>query len=189
VLDPDELARRELADLLRMVRAESPITTKSVRASVQARMSDRAGVICDAQGIDGALRDAQALNADIRAMGIAHGHAGDAVRAVQWQQMALASEAVLAALDHYVRDGGGSRGARTICDPAGDAVPSARTRALEEYRFRSERQEHRAEQIVVRFDGSAMIVTTRPNRRLDESEKPFFERDWPDWLTGRIYAV
>ncbi|MNL85493.1 hypothetical protein D3C87_2138210 [compost metagenome] len=60
---------------------------------------------------------------------------------------------------------------------------------LEEFRFRKERAEHKAEQIVVRFDGSAMQVTTRPNRFLDETQKSFFERDWPDWLTGRIYAA
>ena len=42
--------------------------------------------------------------------------------------------------------------------------------------------------IVVRFDGTAMVISTRPNRSLDETEKSFFERDWPDWLTGRIHA-
>ena len=50
-----------------------------------------------------------------------------------------------------------------------------------------ERDAHRAEQIVVRLDGDTLHVSTRPNRPFDESAKSFFERDWPDWLTGRIY--
>ncbi len=34
--------------------------------------------------------------------------------------MALCSEAVLSALDAYIGAGGGSRGARALCDPAGE---------------------------------------------------------------------
>ena len=151
-------------------------------------MSDHAGIICDAPGVASALAEARRLNAEIRDSGVAYGHAGEAIRAAQWQQMALASEAVLAALDHYIRNGGGSRGARTICDPLGEAEPQTRHGPLGQFRFRKERPEHRDEQIVVRFDGTAMVISIRPNRNLDETEKSFFERDWPDWLTGRIHA-
>ncbi|WP_297103121.1 FAD-binding protein [uncultured Devosia sp.] len=182
------LAEREMAALHDIVRPDSPLTIKSVRASVQARMSDHAGIICDAAGVASALAEARQLNAEIARHGIGYAHAGEAIRAAQWQQMALASEAVLAALDHYIRNGGGSRGARTICDPLGEAEPSTRHGPLEQYRFRKEWPEHREEQIVVRFDGTAMVISTRPNRSLDETEKSFFERDWPDWLTGRIHA-
>ncbi len=182
------LAERELAALHDIVRADSSLTIKSVRASVQARMSDHAGIICDAPGVTSALAEARQLNAKVGRHGIGYGHAGGAIRAVQWQQMALASEAVLAALDHYIRNGGGSRGARAICDPLGEAEPSTRHGPLGQFRFRKERAEHREEQIVVRFDGTGMVITTRPNRPLDEGERSFFERDWPDWLTGRIHA-
>lgn len=189
VQDAPGLAEAELAALHEAVRADSPVTVKSVRSSVQARMSDRAGIICDADGVRSALEEARLLNAEIRHQGISHGHAGEAVRAAQWKQMALASEAVLTALDYYIKQGGGSRGARAICDTAGEAAPATKSGTLEEYRFRRERDEHRSEQIVIAFDGSTMRVSTRPNRSFDESEKSFFERDWPDWLTGRIYAV
>ncbi|MBU1548569.1 MAG: FAD-binding protein [Alphaproteobacteria bacterium] len=186
--NPNDLGLREVAQLHTVVRADSPISVKTVRAEVQARMSDKAGIICDSEGVSAALGDAGVLNAEIRLKGIAHGHAAEAVRAAQWQQMALASEAVLAALDHYIKDGGGSRGARTICDPVGEDAPAIKSGQLEEYRFRKERKEHKAEQIVVSFDGISMAVSTRPNRVVDEAEKNFFERDWPDWLTGQIYA-
>lgn len=187
--DDEEIASAAVSDLNRVVRPESPLTVKLVRAGVQARMSDKAGIICDAEGVSSALLGAKDLNADIRANGISYGYAGEAVRAAQWQQMALASEAVLTALDHYIRKGGGSRGARAICDIAGEAAPETKHGPLEEFRFRKEMEEHRSEQIVIAFDGRDMQVSTRPNRTFDETERCFFERDWPDWLTGRIYAV
>lgn len=187
-VDPLGIAEREFTDLQRVIRHDSAVTVKSVRATVQARMSDSAGIICDPDGVRVALDDARALNSEIREKGISYGHAAEAVRAAQWQQMALASEAVLSALDYYIRDGGGSRGARAVCDPSGDAAPTIRSGVLDEYRFRKEREEHKAEQIVIRFDGTEMKIGSRPNRAFDEDHKSFFERDWPDWLTGKIYA-
>ena len=82
----------------RVLRPESSLTVRRVRAAVQARMSDRAGMICDPGSVAAALAEARGLNAEISAQGIACGRAAEAARALQWQQMALASEAVLAAL-------------------------------------------------------------------------------------------
>ena len=31
------------------------------------------------------------------------------------------------------------------------------------------------------------MCEARPVRRRDRGDKPFFERDWPDFLTGAIY--
>ena len=103
--------------------------------------------------------------------------------------MALASEAVLAALDHYIAAGGGSRGARAICADDGTEVPEARDEALADFRFRPEREADKHEQITVRYVAGEMVVATRPNRRIDAGARPFFERDWPDWLTGRIFDL
>ena len=80
------------------------------------------------------------------------------MRALQWQQMALASEAVLGALDHFIRNGGGSRGARAIRDPEGEALPLTIDGPLEDYRFRVERDADRTEQIVVRLEGEALRI-------------------------------
>ena len=35
----------------------------------------------------------------------------------------------------------------------------------------------------------ALDIATRPNRPFDETARSFFERDWPDWLTGRIFDL
>ena len=187
--DVRRIAEIGVAEVCAVLRPDSPMTVRLVRASVQGRMSDRAGMICDAESVGEALAEARALNADIRAQGIAYGRPAEAVRALQWQQMALASEGVLAALDHFIRRGGGSRGARAIRDPAGESLPLTAEGPLEPYRFRMERDADRAEQIVVRLYGGAVRVETRPNRTFDEGARSFFERDWPDWLTGRIFDL
>ncbi|MBY3344245.1 FAD-dependent oxidoreductase [Rhizobium laguerreae] len=180
-------AEAGIADLLAGLRTESPLTVKSIRSQVQARMSDKAGILCDQESVSGALIEARKLNAEIRANGVAYGRAAEAVRGVQWRHMALASEAVLSALDYFIRNGGGSRGARAICHAEGESLPLANSGPLQDYRFRKERQAHREQQIIVRLDGNEITLSTRPNRSFDESARSFFERDWPAWLTGRIY--
>ncbi|ANP85175.1 FAD-binding protein [Rhizobium leguminosarum] len=187
--DIADIAEAGIADLLAVLRTESPHTVKSIRSQVQARMSEKAGILCDQESVSGALLEARKLNAEIRDNGVAYGRAAEAVRGVQWWHMALASEAVLSALDFFIRNGGGSRGARAICDAEGESLPLARSGPLQDYRFQKEREAHRKEQIVVRLDGNEIRLSTRANRTFDESARSFFERDWPAWLTGRIYDL
>jgi succinate dehydrogenase / fumarate reductase, flavoprotein subunit len=168
--------------------AASPITAEALRDEIQPRMSDGAGMICDVAQIRDALAGARRLNAAIAAQGVAADGAAEALRAVQWRHMALASEAVLTALAFYVERGGGSRGARVICDPAGACVPKTRTGPLQAYRFRPERAGDAREQIHVRRDGSTFAVSTAQLRAKPGGERPFFEANWPDYLTGAIYG-
>jgi succinate dehydrogenase/fumarate reductase flavoprotein subunit len=170
-----------------VLRPGSALTPAKLRAAVQKRMSEAAGILVDAATVQQALAASRALNAAIRAQGIAVARPSEAARAIQWQQMALASEAVLTALDHYIAAGGGSRGARAVLDPLGDGLPMVTSGPLDEARFRLERPSDRACQIVLRQNGDGFSVTERPNRALDAASRPFFERDWPAWLTGAIY--
>jgi hypothetical protein len=182
----------DVAEALRqcvaVLNPQSALTSDALKAEIQARMSDHAGPFCHAADVADAYIAARTLTARIHAEGIAYSRVAEEQRAQQWQQMALASEAVLAALDHYVRAGGGSRGARAICAEDGEAVPSAHQLDLAAFRFRMERPEHKQEQLTVRLAGTGMAVTRRPLRRFDPENRAFFERDWPDYLTGRIYG-
>ncbi len=184
-----KLIEKSLSAVLMVLNSMSPLTVKSLRSDIQARMSDEAGIICTAHGVERALSDARNLNLEISKAGIAYERAAEVGRALQWQQMALASEAILTALHHFIDNGGGSRGARAICDSNGESVPDTRTGKLEEFRFRKERPEHKLEQLVVRYDGRSFSVSKKENRHFDETAKSFFERDWPDWLTGRIFDI
>lgn len=178
-----------IGDVEKLLRPESPLTLRAIKTQVQARMSDHAGILCSPENAATALSEARALNHAIAAQGISFQRKSEIARVVQWQQMALASEAVLSALDHYIRAGGGSRGARAICDPAGDALPMSKSGPLHDVRFRSERAKDKEMQIVVQRVDGQLSITTRAVRRFDEDAKPFFERDWPAWLTGAVYNL
>jgi succinate dehydrogenase/fumarate reductase flavoprotein subunit len=166
----------------------SPIKVAAIKRAVQARMSDAAGMICRPNEISIALSDAQQLTRAVRKQGVAfEATTFGATHALQWRHNALASEAILYALDFYVIRGGGSRGARVICDSTGPCVPNTAKGPLEAYRFRMERPEDKNEQIVVRMIGAAMSVSTEKPRELLQAERPFFELNWPHYLTGAIY--
>lgn len=170
------------------LQAASPIQASAIKRAVQARMSDAAGMICRPHQIATALREAQQLTRALRSQGVAfEATPFGATHALQWRHNALASEAILYALDFYVTRGGGSRGARAICDSTGSGVPTTAKGALEDYRFRLERTEDKNEQITVWMTGAAMWVATSKPRALLQQERPFFERNWPHYLSGAIY--
>lgn len=185
--DPALCLDPAIAAVLAVLGGAGAPSVRAVRDEVQARMSDAAGILCDGASVRAALAEARALNARIAQDGVACGRPAEAGRSVQWQQMALVSEAVLAALDHYIAAGGGSRGARAILDPAGQGLPVSARGPLEDVRFREERGEDRDRQIVVRYAAGRLAVSERPTRRMERAGRPFFERDWPAWLTGAIY--
>jgi succinate dehydrogenase / fumarate reductase, flavoprotein subunit len=178
-----------ISSTLHGLRNDGGLEWRVVAREVQARMSDHAGFICSAEGVREALEQARKLNADIRAYGFQLGRADQAARCVQWRQMALASEAVLTALDAYLAKGGGSRGARAVCDPAGLQIPFAKVGSLEAFRFRGERGQDREQKIVIRFDGEGFVCEIRPIRRRGRAPLAYFERDWGRFLSGAIYEI
>ena len=177
-----------VADALSALRPDAPLSPPVIEREVQARMSDAAGFICRGEDVREAVAAARALNARIGAEGVACSRPYEAARAIQWRQMAIASEAVLTALDFYIQGGGGSRGARAICDPAGEWTPMTQTGALAEFRFLPERKQDREVRIFVRYDNGRFSCEVRPIRRRARDDPAFFERDWPRFLTGAIYG-
>lgn len=107
---------------------------------------------------------------------------------LQWQQMAIASEAVPAALEFFIHQDGGSRGARAICYESGSQVPAVRSGSLEKYHFRKQQAAHRAEQIVVCLKRMRRMSPSGKTPSFDDEAKDCFEGDWPAWLSGAIYA-
>jgi len=172
---------------LAALRPGSELRAAAIRKDVQNRMSDHAAIVCNASDVKAAAEAAQRLNEMIHQTGIAYDGPNDALRALQWRQSAIASEAILKALDFYLERGGGSRGARTVCSPDGDRIPDARTGPLLDVRFIPERVKDRSEQIHVRLESGQFICEARPIRRRARDRRPFFERDWPDYLTGAIH--
>lgn len=191
VADLLEQFRPDLEHCLRQIdeAASRPqaLDPQQIRREIQQRMSDQAGFICRPEGVAEALAGARELNRRIAEQGVAVVHPNKAAVSYQWRQMALVSEAVLTALDHYIRQGGGSRGARAICSPRGEEVPHSRTGVLEDYRFLAEQPRHRQEQLRVTYRDGTFDVKAQPLRAMGDPDAIFFEKNWPDYLTGAIY--
>jgi succinate dehydrogenase / fumarate reductase, flavoprotein subunit len=173
--------------LHRSIRNPDGLAVESVRQEIQARMSDKAGFVCRTSDVHLALEETAALNEAIRSRGITIPDAARVGETMLWGQTALTSEAVLSALDYYVSRGGGSRGARVLCSPSGTAVPTTRLGALEEYRFLPEREADRHRQIRVRYEGGRFHVREVALRDMPSLDDIFFEKNWGEFLTGRIY--
>ncbi len=177
-----------VAEVLSSIRAHGPLSPRAIEREVQARMSDAAGFICRAEDVREALASARALNARIHAEGVACSRPYEAARAIQWRQMAITSEAVLTALDFYIQGGGGSRGARAICDPTGELAPMTQNGPLAEFCFLPERKQDRETRIFVHYENGRFSCQVRPIRRRARDDPAFFERDWPRFLSGAIYG-
>lgn len=176
-----------IAQIQRDSRHPDAIRIEDVRAQVQQRMSDRAGFICDTRLVAQARQEASALNQFIAQHGVAITHPNQAAFSFQWRQMALASEAMLAALEAYIAQGGGSRGARVMCSEAGDVQPESREEPLSRFRFLSEKTSLRDEQLCVTWRNNEFAIYSKPLRKCGDLKSIFFEKNWPDFLTGQIY--
>ena len=179
-----------LAELDSALISEDAPTTDEVRAEVQARMSDKAGFICHAEQVVEALRDTQALNQTLKKKGLRIESARHAAKYFQWRQTSISAEAVLSALDYYIKQKGGSRGARALCSENGTATPAVRNGQLDEYRFIQESETHKSEKIVVALDlvTKQLKCSVKQIREMEDPASIFFEKNWSAYLNGSIYA-
>lgn len=158
-----------------------------VRRAIQARMSDDAGFLCRVADVPAARAAATTLRERIWQTGFSVRRAAVVVDVFRWRHLALASEAVLIALDHYIAQGGGSRGARALLATDGAWVPDDRHGPVEAWRFRAEMQELRGHKLVVQWQGDGFIVAAQALRSLEDLDGIYFEKNWPAYLTGQIH--
>ncbi|MBL6920502.1 MAG: FAD-binding protein, partial [Puniceicoccaceae bacterium] len=155
---------------------------KEIKTEVQARMSDYAGIICTQEDVASALEAAKALRSEIESRGIQISTPSLVGQAFRWRHMVYVSEAVLTALDHYIQNGGGSRGARAICTDAGTRCPDAHGEDLSRFRFIEEQQKDREEKLVVSRTEDGFSIHTLPVNLSPEVDRQFFEKGWGAYL-------
>jgi succinate dehydrogenase / fumarate reductase, flavoprotein subunit len=171
-----------LADADAFVSAKAGRTPKEIRAEIQARMSDYAGIICTEAEVDQALADAKALRREVEAEGLSVGVASLVGQAFRWRHMVWVSEAVLSALDHYIKNGGGSRGARAICSEAGTRSPDASHEDLSRFRFVEEQAKDMEEKLIVSREDDQITIHALPVDLTPEVKREFFEKGWGPYL-------
>jgi len=171
-----------LADADAFMSAGARRKPKDVKTEIQARMSDHAGIICTAADVAQARAHSQALRESVEVDGLSVSSAALVGHAFRWRHMVWVSEAVLTALDYYIKNGGGSRGARAICSPDGTRCPDASHEDLSRFRFIEEQQKDRQEKLIVsRQDGQIKIETLAVDLT-PEVQREFFEKGWGPYL-------
>ncbi|MDR0578054.1 MAG: FAD-binding protein [Candidatus Accumulibacter sp.] len=184
----DAALRRALAWFARNVGNEDGLALDEVANEIQARMSDHAGFVCHVDAVPAALEGARELNRRIAGRGLRIPDHKRIDEGILRAQTALLSEAVLHALDYYIRDGGGSRGARMYCSAQGGQAPATRLGPLDDFRVLPENLAHRREKILLRYHpDTGMQTSKRPLRGIDDTGKIYFEKNWGAYLTGAIY--
>ncbi len=184
----DSALQHSLTWLERNVGNSGGIALAALADEVQARMSDCAGFICHVDDVAPALTAARRLNQRIADEGVNIAETRHLSEGVLRVQTALLSEAVLCALDHYIGQGGGSRGARMLCAKEGTRAPDSRLGSLDDYRFLAEKETHRQEKILLRYTpAGGMQISERPLRPIEDTGKIYFEKNWGAYLTGEIY--
>mgnify|MGYP001170737026 CR=1 FL=1 len=160
----------------------SGLKPKEVKAEIQARMSDSAGIICTADEVKLALESATALRRDVEANGLQVSSASMVGQAFRWRHMTWVSEAVLTALDYYISNGGGSRGARAICAEHGTRNPEASVEDLSRFRYVEEQTKDRDEKLVVCRAEDGIQVAAVSVDLTPEVQREFFEKAWGSYL-------
>ncbi|WP_425486560.1 FAD-binding protein [Coraliomargarita sinensis] len=171
-----------LSDADSYTHEDTGLTTKEVKTEVQARMSDYAGIICSEPEVNAALEAARELRRKIEAEGFQVRSASMVGNAFRWKHMAYVSEAVLTALDHYIANGGGSRGARAICSDDGTQCPEAHSEDLSRFRFIEEQPKDKQEKLVVSYENGSFKISALPVDLTPEVEREFFEKGWGPYL-------
>ncbi|EDS3305920.1 FAD-binding protein [Salmonella enterica subsp. enterica] len=159
----------------------------SLREEIQARMSDYAGFICHVENIRQAAQDARNLLASLPHDALSIQHLAEIPGLFMWRQQTLASAAILTMLEEFIAAGGGSRGARIILDPQGSCLPLTRHGPFSQWRFRPEREEDKNTKLTIHYQEKKFIFNQKPLRNLPDLKDNYFEKNWPDFLCGKIY--
>ncbi|MGJ8639735.1 MAG: FAD-binding protein [Opitutaceae bacterium] len=178
----NEAISQTFADADHFVGLENGLTPKDVKTEVQARMSDHAGIICYGDAVKSALSDAIELRNTVQEGGLKVKSPSMVGQAFRWRHMVWTSEAALSALDYYISNGGGSRGARAICSEAGTRSPEALHEDLSRFSFVEERSVDREEKIVVKRAGDGISIHTIGVDLSSDVKREYFEKGWGSYL-------
>ncbi|PCJ62104.1 MAG: oxidoreductase [Planctomycetota bacterium] len=166
---------------------KSALKWKDISKEIQDRMSDKAGFICQLDEIEPALIKAKKLSDDIDQKGIVISKDNKVVDYFRWKQTALTSEAILTALNYFVKNGGGSRGARAICSNKGSKIPLSKNGPIKEFSFIEEQEKDKDKKIVLKFKNNEFEITEVPIRSMESPDIIYFEKNWSSFLNNDIF--
>lgn len=166
---------------------QTGLDAKKVKENVQDLMSEHASFLVCKDDLDLALQKIKDVRYDIQKDGIKVSSKAYVADLIRVRHLSLAAEAILKTLQEYVMTGGGSRGARAIYGRDGSEKIDAKNTDLSLYQLIPEKLKDREEKLMTTFNGEEILVSRRPVKKLEEPIRSFFEKSWPDFLTGKVY--
>jgi hypothetical protein len=180
-------AVRQSLDRIQRLRAAGPsaLDCAHVKAQIQRRMSENAGMVRSAEGAARALEEARAQWRAIERDGLRQQGAGY-LEAVQARELALAQLAFLEAVVALLERGSGSRGSHLVTGPAGELPHPA---LGPEWRYLPENEALRGEILTVSYDSAVDAFRTAavPVRALPGGEY-WFENTWARFREGSVFC-
>lgn len=182
-----ETIQKVIFDIQKNYNNNDGLSSRDVQKEVQSRMSDYAGFICHTKNIDQAFVQAVELRKSIESRGLTFSNYQFVSDIFRWKHMSLLSEAVLLSLQHYAKNGGGSRGARAMCSQEGEVAPETRLGFLNDFQFIKEKECDKGNKITLCWNGESFHIYEKPIRNVDDLNQIFFEKNWGNYLVGEIY--
>lgn len=162
------------------------LAVNEVKHFVQNLMTEKCSFVCNKEDVESAKEQLEALLLKVKTQGIAPNH-GNFANAFEWLNLIYEACALAESLSFYINNDGGSRGARIICSDTPDAVPEASVKDLSAYGFLYEREKQKQEIIDCIKHDDAFVCSVRQVKGLPDLSHIFFEKDWEDFLTGKIF--
>ena len=162
------------------------VAVNEIKDFVQNLMSDKCSFVCSKDGVESAKSQLQEILVKVKTLGISPNY-GNFVNSFEWLNLIYEACALAESLAFYIEQDGGSRGDRIICSDKPDAVPQAAVKDLSAYGFLYERDKQKGEIIDCFRQEDGFVCSKRQVKPLPDLEHIFFEKDWEDFLIGKIF--
>ena len=179
------------------------VPLEQVKSCIQHTMSDCLGAICNPDEVEQAEGILVDLIQSQKSQGIKLDSPGKSAEWFAWQQQILAALAVVDATQFYLQQHGGSRGARLVVNKLAQQITEAESEEktasalentpdtvlgpLQEFSLVPENKALRNEKIITWYQDDSLHCATRAIKPAAQTDTIYFEKNWPDFLTGQVF--
>lgn len=157
---------------------------RTLRETIQHRMSQHAGMVRSVSGLHEAMNDARREWESLKTQGLKQDHGGY-IEALEVRELALAQLGYLEAIKALLERGSGSRGSHLVTDPSG-SLPHAGLG--DEWKFIPENLDLRREILGISYDLTQDAFTARTTQPNEQPEGEFwFENTWAEYRSATVF--
>lgn len=175
------LAVSKVQGFLERCNRQESLDFNEFKAKVQEILSDYCGFICNKEGIAYAKEVLKQLQNALEEQGLRNFTSFEDV--LLWRTLIYEARAIASSMDFYLKQGGGSRGARIVCDKNSSLKPVAKAVDLSEFSLLEERAADKDWIITSKFEDGDFKTSQRAVRQDLDINNSSFEAQWNEFLT------